>query len=214
MSLTLIKGIADVRQMLNEPTAVFWTDLEIEDWIKEGTRIVVSKTHGVEADDNLALVANQLTYTSVDEAWVADCMWVYTAIYNNGSNKYKGLQFVHPKQIGNLLTFTSGDPKYFSFHNRTFYIWPLPTSTIAGNNILMLYAKETEDFTALPDEFQHLPIMWARAMAYEKDLRHAQAAGIKQNFYSEMQFERNDKTTRPGEPARGVKAGVPTDGRT
>jgi hypothetical protein len=214
MSLTLVKGIADVRQLLNEPTAVFWTDLEIEDWIKEGTRIIVSKTHGVEATGNITLVQNQLSYTSTDSTWIGDCMWAYAALYNNGANKYKGLQFIHPKQIGNLLTFTAGDPKYYSFFNRAFYIWPLPSSTIVGNTVLTMYAKETEDFTLLPDEFQHLAIMWGQAKAYEKDMKHAQAAAIKQNFYSEMQFERNDKTTRPGEPARGVKAGVPTDGRT
>jgi hypothetical protein len=214
MALTLSEAVADVRQMLNEPNAVFWTDSEIEDWVKEGTRIVVSKLHGVEADDDLTLVENQLIYTSSDEAWIASCMWVYAAIYNNGSNKYKGLIFVHPKQIGNLLTFTAGDPKYMAMHNRSIYIWPLPSATTAARTVSFLYAKESEDYTELPDEFQHLPIMWAQAKAYEKDMKHAQAAALKQTFYGELQFERADKTIRPADNPRAVKAGIPIDGRS
>jgi len=213
MSITLNEAIADVRMVLNEANAVFWTDSELSDWIKEGTRIVASKIRCVEADDDLTLVTSQLVYTSSDDAWIADCIAPYAAIYNNGSSGYKGLQFVNPKQIGNLLTYTAGDPKYYSFHNRSFYIWPLPTATENGNVVSMLYAKESDDFTAIPDEFQHLPIMWSQAKAYEKDKMHAQAAMAKQNFYSEIQFERIDKTTRPGETSRAVKAGVPTDAR-
>jgi len=211
MSLTLSAATADVRQLLNEPTAVFWLDAEIEDWIKEGTRIIVSKLRGVEADDDLTLVTNQLTYTSSDESWIGDCIAVYGALYDDGANKYKGLEFIHPKQIGNTVTFTAGPPRYYSFHNRTFYIWPLPTTTENGNTISMLYAKETDDITELPDEFQHLPVLWAQARAYEKDMKHAQAAGIKQTFYTEVQFERADTTTRPAEGPKSVKAGAPTD---
>jgi len=91
MSLTLSGAVADVRQSLNEPTAVFWKDAEIEDWIKEGTRLVASKTRSVEADDDLTLVTNQLVYTSSDESWIGDCLATYAGIYDNGSNKYKGL---------------------------------------------------------------------------------------------------------------------------
>lgn len=213
MALTLSESVADVRQSLNEPNAVFWLDSEIEDWIKEGTRIVASKTRSVEADDTITLVADQLVYTSADESWAGDCLAVYAAIYDNGSNKYKGLQFFSPKQLGNVHTFTAGDPRYYAFHNRSFYIWPMSTATEATRTISVLYAKESDDYTELPDEYQHLPIMWATAKAYEKDLKFAQSSALKTNFYSDIQFERVDKITRPAEHERAVKAGVPTDAR-
>jgi len=213
MSLTITEAVTNVRQLLNEPAAVFWSDAEIENWIKEGVRIVASKIRGVEADDDLTLVTDQLVYTSADDSWISDCMAAYAAIYNNGANKYKGLIYSSPKQLGNVITFTPGSPKYYSFHNRSFYIWPLPAAAQSGHVISILYAKETDDIAELPDEFQHLPLFWGQAKAYEKDKMHAQAAAIKQNFYSEVQFERVDKTTRPAESARSVKAGVPTDAR-
>lgn len=209
MALTLADATADVRQLLNEPSAVFWMDAEIEDWIKEGTRIIASKALCVEADDNLTLVTNQLLYTSSDESWIADCIEPYAAIYDDGSNKYKGLIFVHPKQIGNLLTFTAGAPKYYSFHNRTFYVWPLPTSTVNGNTISILYSSESEDITVLKDEYQHLAILWAFAKAKEKDMKWAEAAQLKQQFYSELNFERADKHDRAGEPPAANKTGQP-----
>lgn len=209
MALTLADATADVRQLLNEPSAVFWLDAEIEDWIKEGTRIIASKALCVEADDNLTLVTNQLLYTSSDESWIADCIEPYAAIYDDGSNKYKGLIFVHPKQIGNLLTFTAGAPKYYSFHNRTFYVWPLPTSTVNGNTISILYSSESEDITVLKDEYQHLAILWAFAKAKEKDMKWAEAAQLKQQFYSELNFERADKHDRAGEPPAANKTGQP-----
>ena len=213
MTLSLSQAVADVRQSLNEPNAVFWKDSEIEDWIKEGVRLVASKTRSIEADDDLTLVTNQLTYTSVDELWIEDCLAAYAGIYDDGANKYKGLIFSSPKQLGNVQTFTSGAPKYYAFHNRTFYIWPLPTSTENGNTISMLYSKESEDITDLSDEFQHLPIIWGLAKAYEKDRLFAQAGALKTNFFSDIQFERQDKMTRPAEGARAVKSGVPTDAR-
>ena len=210
MSLTLSEAVADVRQLLNEPTAVFWADAEIEDWIKEGVRIIASKTLSVEADEDLTLVTNQLIYTSAGHSWIGDCLEPYAAIYNNGANKYKGLEFIHPKQIGNSLTFTAGAPRYYSFHNRSFYVWPLPSTGTNGNTVSVLYAKETEDITAILDEYQHLAVIWAQARAYEKDHKHQMAAGLKQHFMTDANFERQDKTNRPGEGVASVKSGKPT----
>lgn len=207
MSLTLAQATTDVRDLLNEPTAVFWTDTEIEDWIKEGVIKISSKLHGVEADDDLTLVENQLIYTSTDHSWIGDCMAIQAAIYDDGANKYKGLQFVNPKQLGNVKTFTSGDPRYYGFYNRTIYIWPLPSSTTAGNTISFLYAKETNDITELQDEHQGLAIIWAQIKAYEKDMKWQTAAALKQEFYSELNFEKADKHLRQGEPEQAVKQG-------
>lgn len=213
MALTLSDAIDQTRAMLNEDTAVFWLDSEITDWIKEGTRIVASKALCVEADDDLTLVQNQLIYTSSDHSWIGDCIEIYAAIYDNGSNKYKGLQMVHPKQIGNLLTFTAGDPRYVAFHNRSIYIWPLPSATTATRTISFLYATESDDVTALKDEWQHLPMIWAQARALEKDHKYQTAMSLKQQFFSELDFERKDKTDREGEPTASVKTGQSTTKR-
>ncbi len=207
MALTLTDAQNELRSLLNEPTAVFWTDGELETWIKEGVRMIASKTHAVEAEDDLTLVSSQLIYTASDHSWIGDMLSPYAAIYNAGSGKYKGLEFIHPKQIGNSLTYTPGAPRYYTFHNRSIYVWPLPTTSTAGKTVSILYATETEDITALKDEHQHLAIQWGQIRAMEKDMKWQAAAAQKQQFYSELNFEKTDKSMRDAEGIRSVKAG-------
>jgi len=205
MALTLTQATTEVRDHLNEATAEFWTDAQIQKWIQEGTRMVSGKAFSVEADDTITLVTNQLTYTSSDESFIADCIEPIFAYYDDGSNNYKGLIKVVPREIGNVATFTAGDPKYYCLFNRTFYIWPLPSSTTNGNTIMVLYAKETDDITELKDEHQHMAIMWAIAKCKFRDRAFGEAAAIMNNFYQELSFERADKSNREVDIYQGFK---------
>lgn len=198
MSISLANAITEVRSVLNEASPAFWTDAEITTWIKEGTRIVASKTLMAEDDQVIdPLVANQLSYTSSDETWIGDIIEPYAAIYNDGSNKHKGLIKVHPRQLGNVATFTAGAPKYYALHNRQLFFWPLCSAAIAGTGtIRVLFAKETDDITALNDEFQHMCVQFAIGRAKQKDHKFAEANSIFQQFYSDVNFERADKHVR------------------
>lgn len=198
MAISLANAITEVRQVLNEASAAFWSDAEITDWIQEGTRIVASKTLMVEDDQIISpLIENQLSYSSSDETWIADMIEPYAAIYDDGSNNYKGLIKIHPRQLGNLATGTSGHPKYYCLHARKVFVWPLSTAAVAASgSIRMLFAKESDDITALSDEFQHLPIVYACAKAKQKDQKFAESASLLQQFYNDVNFERSDKHTR------------------
>lgn len=198
MSLTLADAITEVRDVLNEATAVFWTDAQITKWIQEGCRIFSSKTLMVEDTQDIdPLVANQLSYSSGDETWIGDVLEIYSALYNTGSNVYKGLIKIHPRQLGNLATRTSGPTKYYCQHNRKIYLWPLPSATEAGTaTISFLFAKETDDITVIRDEFQHLPILYACGKAKQKDQKFAEAASFLSQFMQELAFERGDKHAR------------------
>lgn len=198
MALTEANAIAEVRDALNETVASTWSDAQITKWLEEGTRIFSSKTLMVEADDIITLVANQLAYTSSDEAWLANCIEPYSAYYDNQSNKYKGLIKVHPRQLGNLALSTSGPPKYYCIHNRTMYIWPLTTATIvtAGGTVMFLYATETDDITEISDEYQHLPIIYAVGKCKQRDEKYGDATSLFAQFYTEINFEREDKHNR------------------
>jgi len=199
MAITLANAITQVRGVLNETSPQFWTDAEITYWLQEGTKIVASKTLMVEAEDDISpLVANQLSYTSSDETWIANVIEPYAAIYNDGSTNYKGLIKIHPRQLGNVKTFTSGAPKYYCLHNRNIYVWPVANATIvaAGAKITLLYATETDDITDLADEYQHLPIYYAIARAKLKDQKFAEATSMMSQFYNDLNFERTDKHVR------------------
>jgi hypothetical protein len=198
MALSLANAITEVRDALNEATASTWSDAQITKWIQEGSRIFSSKTLLVEADDTITLVANQLSYVSSDEAWIGDCLEPYSAYYDDQSNNYKGLIKVHPRQLGNLALKESGPPKYFCLHNRRIYIWPLTTAAIvtAGGTVEVLYAAETDDITAIGDEYQHLPIIYAAAKCKQRDEKYGDASSLLGQFYNEINFERADKHER------------------
>jgi hypothetical protein len=198
MSLTLAQSITECRDILNEATPAFWTDSQITKWIQEGSRIFSSKTLLVEDTQVLdPPIANKLVYTATEETWIGDVLEIYAAIYDDGSQNYKGLIKVHPRQIGNVATTTAGPPKYYCLHDRSIYIWPLPSAAVITNGqISFLIAKETDDITAITDEFQHLPIIYAVAKCKQKDQKFAEASSFLAQFYQELQFERQDKHAR------------------
>jgi hypothetical protein len=198
MALTLATATTEVRDALNEDTVVFWTDAQIQKWIKEGCRIFSSKTLMVEASGDITLVANQLSYSSSDESFISTVIEPYAAIYANQSNKYKGLIKSNPRKLGNVATFTAGDPKYYCIHNRKVYIWPLTTAAIvtAGGLVTLLYAKYTEDIADIADDYQHLAVIYAVAKCKQKDQKFGEANALMAQFYAEVDFERRDKHAR------------------
>lgn len=198
MALSLNDAITEVRYGLNEATAAYWTDAEITDYIQEGCRVFSSKSLLVEDTQDIdPLIAGQLYYDSSDETWIGDCLEIHTALYDDGSSNYKGLIKIQPKQIGHATTFEDGDPKYYSLFDRKIFVWPLTTAGIAGTGIItVLYAKETDDITAINDEFQHLPIMYAVAKARFKEKDFGGYTQIMTQFYTEVGSERSDKWVR------------------
>jgi len=201
MALTLTTATTEVRDHLNETNAVFWTDAQIQQWIKEGCRIFSSKTLLVEASDSITLIANQLIYQYSDGAsyqWIAKCLEPYAAIYNDSSTTYKGLIKTHPRKLGNVATFTAGVPKYYSLHNRRLYIWPLTTAALVtgGSIVTILYAKYTEDIADITDDYQHLPVIYAAAKCKQKDQKFGESNALMAQFYNELNFERADKHAR------------------
>lgn len=201
MALTLNQAIAQVRDSLNEDTEVFWSDAEITQWIQEGCRDFSSKSLMVEADGTVTLVANQIVYSSVDAAFLGDLLEPYAILYNDGSANYKGIIKGHPRMIGNEATNTAGATKYYSIHNRKLYIWPKPTAAMvaAGATLSVLYAKETDDITVLNDEYQHFPILYAKAMCLYKDRRYMEGNSMMSLYSSYTNFERQDKHGREQE---------------
>ena len=195
MSLTLENAITQVRSAINESTASYWSDDEITFWIQEGTRIFSSKTLMVEDTQDIdPLIENQLRYTLSDETWIANIIEPYAALYDDGSNKTKGLIKVHPRQLGNVATFTSGAPKYYALHNRSLYIWPLTTA-------------------AITDEYKHLPIIYATAKCQLKDQKYAEFITLLQQYYNEVNFERSDKHNRETDSFDMFKTKVQSGGR-
>lgn len=191
MSYTLTTATTAVRNNLNETTAAFWLDSHIQTWIQEGTLIFSSATLMYETSADITLVANTLTYNDL-----TDCIEPYGAYYDDGSYNYKGLIKAHPRMLGHLDTFTAGPPKYYMFHNRLLYLWPLSTATEAGDTVKVLYSATTNDITDLADEYQIWPIIYATAKGKERDRKFQEAGAMMAQFYTMVNFERQDKHAR------------------
>jgi hypothetical protein len=196
MALSLANCITEVRYLLNEATAAFWSDAEITLWLNRAANEIGSKGGLFQADDTIAMVTNQLTYTSSDEAFIANVLKIYSVYSDDGSNTYKGLIKAHPRMIGNNDMLVAGNPRYYCFFNKTFYIMPIPSATWNTKNLMVLYTSRTADVTDLPDEFQWNAITYATAMAKMKDKQFAEAGLLFSDYYNSINFEKDDKVER------------------
>jgi hypothetical protein len=195
MALSLANCITETRYLLNEATAAFFTDAEITQWIKEGVRVLSSKGLLYETTVDLTLVANQISYAATDVLEVSHAYYKNTA---GGAGNYKGLIKSAPNKIGNLATKAAGIPKYYCQWGRNIYVWPLPTAAVvtAGGTIQLFCSKETDDVTAINDEYQHMAILYAAAKGKQKDQKFTEAAALFTQYYADLDFERKDKIDR------------------
>jgi hypothetical protein len=198
MALTLTTARSQVRNLLNEQNAVFWTDPEIEDWIKEGCVDFSSKSLLVESSLTITLVAGQITYTSVDNSGIATVLESYSCLYNDGVGNWKGIIKIHPRMIGNESVNTAGEPRYYALHDNTIWLWPAPTASMvtAGAYLKLLYAGVTDDIATINYEFQHMPIMYAAAKCKYKDQKFAEGNALMTTYLGSASFERQDKHGR------------------
>lgn len=198
MALTESDCITQIRGFLNEATAAFWTDAELTYWLKEGVRDFCSKSLMYEATLDITLVADQLKYTSADAAEIANMIEPYAAIYSDDSGNEKGIMKVHPRKIGNVSKAVAGTPLYYSFFNRSIYVWPYSTAAMIADNAILtiLYAGITDDITDITYEYQHIPVLYACARAKQKDQKFAESQSMLSQYVMMANFERADKHAR------------------
>lgn len=196
--LTAAQALHQVRDFLNEPNAVFWTDTEIVAWLAEGCRDFSSKSLMVEDALTLTLVAGQVEYTSSDDAAMTTMIEPYTCLYNDGSNNWKGIMKMHPRMIGNESVNAAGAPRYYALHHNSLWIWPAPTAAMvtAGAYLRVLYSAVTDDIEDIHEEYQHIPLLYTKAMCKYKDQKFAEGNALMTIYLSAASFERQDKHAR------------------
>jgi hypothetical protein len=103
--------------------------------------------------------------------------------------------------VGNEATNAPGKTKYYALHHRKIYVWPVATAAMAaaGAYIHLLFAKETDDITAVSDEYQHIPLLYAKAKAKYKDQKFAEGNALMSMYVAYSNFERQDKHSREQE---------------
>ncbi len=198
MSYTLASSLTEVRALINEDTPGFWTDTEIENWIKEGTLDVSTKLLCVESEETVTLVTGQWVYSSSDESWLSDLLKI-KACYFDDNSTVKGLQRVDIQKFGHLQNST-GNPTQFFENNRKFYISPTPTTAQNALDITVICSSETDDITELRDEHQPIVFLYAVSKAKAKDRMFQESALYLTQYINTINHERKDKYDFGTEP--------------
>lgn len=194
MAYTLSQAVQQVRYLINEETADFWSDTEIEDWIKQATITLSTTLLSAESEDTVTMVNNQFIYTSSDEAWIANLLKVKAGYYTDSDSNVYGLQRIELDMFGHTMHFqTTGRPIHYYESNRKLYLWPRPGTTEVGETLTLLNSYETDDITNLRDEHQPLTFLYAASKAKSKDRQHQEAALYMTQFMGSINFERQDK---------------------
>jgi len=175
---TSTTAITQVRALLNESSASFWSDTELGNWIKEATEAISARALCIQDTDTFLLVTSQYEYTDLvtnGADGVTDIVKVWGAIYLNPDGEYIGLKRVEPFQISDLPHMKAGPPIYYYHFDDKIGIFPLPTSAENGDSVKVYFSKQSQTIGDLPNEYQPLTFWYAAAMAYKKEHRYAES---------------------------------------
>ena len=191
------EALTQVRALIGESTANFWSDEELNNWVIEGAADISTKTLCFEKKDSIALVANQLEYTAfvtLGASKIAEVIKVYSCIYDDESNIYRGLTKILPRHIQHLTQSTPGPPYFYYHFGGKIGIFPLPTSTEAAlvDPIIVYCSMVANAITDLPDHYQQFAIVYAAAMARLKERKNIEAMQLYKQYISSMNFHRLD----------------------
>ncbi len=172
-----------IRKLLNEATAAFWTDDDLDTWIVEATLDISTKARCVEAETTVSFTPST-TAASVPQGAIG----IEALLVNGG-----GLAKVRPRQFKHLHAGDAGPPTHYAHFAGQVYIHPVPDQSYTAT---ILFWKRTRTFTDLPDEYYHLVQGFAVMQAKFKDEKYAQAAQLYSMYLRELQFQRVDLQER------------------
>ena len=198
--LSATEALQEVRAILNETTAAFYTDEQINNWIIVGAMDTSIKSLCVGKLDTVTLAAGTFAYTALTSAGagaVAKIVKVLAAQYHTSR---KGLLRVSPTSLNHITNRTAGPPDYYYHHNTNFVVYPAPAAAENNHLVYVWYAERADGIDDLPEHYQHFAIWYAVAMAKQKALRINEA-----QYW--MQMYLNGVTT-----ARADLYNVPPDG--
>lgn len=193
------EALTQVRALIGEPSAGFWSDEELNNWVIEGSADISTKTLCFEQKNSFTLVENQLEYVNFvlaepKTAGIAQVLKIYGCIADNESNVYRGLQKIHPRMINRMPLNTAGAPYYYYHFAGKIGIWPLPDETWAGytDPILVFCSLVADAITDLPDHYQQFAIIYAAAMARFKERKNVEGMALYTQYINSMNFHRAD----------------------
>jgi hypothetical protein len=177
-------SVTVVRSLLDESSASFWSDAELQEWLDNGISDIAARVGCIEDSDTFLLVTSQYEYTDLvtnGAAAVANATKVWGCIYINPDDEYIGLKRVEPRQIADLPHMKPGPPVYYYHYDDKIGIFPLPTSGQNGDSVKIYFSKNPSAATLelriaeLPSEYHNAMYWFCASMAYKKEHRYAES---------------------------------------
>lgn len=182
-------AVLAVRSIIKEPTAIIWTDTQLENLIKEGCVDICAKTLCYETITDVALYDNIIEYLQP-----SNCIKVRgCTFYDSIAVTYRGLQKIHPKQISHL-GHTAGDPYFWYHFGGRIGILPVPDNVEAAgaDKVYVYHSATTETITNLPGKYREFAVNYAAAMALLKRRKNQAAISLYTVYLSNVKFARMD----------------------
>ncbi len=173
-------SVTEVRSLINEATASFWTDAQLQNWLDQGISDIAARGLVLQSADTFLLVTGQLEYADLvtgGVAGVTDIVKVWGAIYISPDNEYIGLKRISPSQVADLPFMAAGPPKYYYHFADKLGILPLPTTGENGESVKVYFSKQPAGATLalriaeLPPEYKNLIYWYAASMCFKKEHR-------------------------------------------
>jgi len=177
-----------IRDLINESTALFWTDAELNRLINDGERDVAIKSLCLESIDSLS------TTDAIRLVAFTGYKAIYLEYVPSGTNR--GLVEILPVQLGRF-PFNSTEPQYWFENGLNVGIDPLPDATYTLNAYVADYPSTemsaNPDIPQIPDDFRPLIVLYAYGRALQKEGRFPQARLILSIYNNELLYSKMDR---------------------
>lgn len=201
---TLLELRTDVRSHVDEQTAIFWEDTELDRWINEGLREVARRSETLQKQRSYTVENGKEAYPLPD-----DMLRIYRVEYKRTTDHIMPLEFRPFNEMdsvwGYSRTRTGGSPEFYSIWSypgsggQGLYVTPVPSETLSDGLRVFYYALpkqvvEDEDVAEIPAGWEDLIPLYVEYTARRKeasDNRWQEAKGLFEERLKEML-----KTTR------------------
>jgi hypothetical protein len=194
-----------IRDILNEDTAVFWTDAELNRYINDAERDIAIKAMCLQHIDSLATAAaGTMPFTSsglLDSNIVETYLRTVTFTgyrtqfleYLESAAKGIGLNAIFTSLFGHTPSLGSAPVNWYG-RRENLYIEPNPGSAYNLKAYVADYPSSemavNSDIPQIPPAFRPLIILYAVAMCLLKDRRVAQALMVYGMYVTELMYNR------------------------
>lgn len=188
---TLENTRTKIRDLLNEATAGFYTDAQINRWINDGERDIAEKGFAlchIDTATDITVSTRLVAFTAYKVGYVE---------YTYGMAEGLGLRRITANQVGKLADNAATPQRWFPI-GTNIGIEPIPD---VGTYDLNLYVYDYPSIEVtvdsaipeIPPEFRPLLILFGLVKGLEKIQRTSQAAQIYGIYLNELSHTRQDK---------------------